>query len=858
MDETQHFCLRWNNYQSSITSAFENLRDDEDFVDVTLACEGRSIKAHRVVLSACSPYFRDLLKSTPCKHPVILLQDVNFLDLHSLVEFIYHGEVNVHQKSLQSFLKTAEVLRVSGLTQQQAEETHSQLAHIQNLANAANATRTPHNAHHIAPHDEPALYSRSSGSPPPPPPTQQLPLASTHINSQLFKRSMAMLRRERHNSTPSAEDSNNAMKRLRGPDNGLPSSSNNSPEIVHPRSSSPQLTPADFSTIKHNNNNTPPLKDEKRNGPSGNGNNGNSDTGNGNGNANSDKVGGSLTASPLTRTADDVKSEPMELVCSNNNPTAVDEHSNDSTGEHEANRSISGEGGKGSLSSGNDEEIDNNMQQHPPPPYLMSPAESKLFPPGPFNFPMSGLDPAALAGFNSQLQSAAELSVSPQGGSTNLLGGVSPNASSSSNQKLQHEQLHHSSTTTTNTTTTTNNTTATGTATSITHQFHSHHQQQQQQQQHQHLHHHHHQQQQSSSPHHQQQQQQHHHQQQQQLFAHHLRNERDPDRLTTTACSPHSPEHRMPKRPASEQSHHIHAHHSTASSPSSVIASTPPPLPPPQHMKPPSPHHSHQHPHFGHQQLSLGMLPSHHLHAHHDLAVSAAHHHHHMSRTGSPMDHHHLLHHRRSSLSPSPTGRGSAGSAAGILSSTRGGDMVGGSSRLLLPLPLNACHRCDVCGKLLSTKLTLKRHKEQQHLQPLNNAVCNLCHKVFRTLNSLNNHKSIYHRRQKNHHSYFHHSSAVGGGVAGSSPSSRLHQSLSSLSAAAVANNGVGAGGNGNAVAAAAAAAAAAAELLLSPIVGAAAVAGGGGSGAGPTVQLSHAGQQQSSPNMVKPCMDFL
>lgn len=81
------------------------------------------------------------------------------------------------------------------------------------------------------------------------------------------------------------------------------------------------------------------------------------------------------------------------------------------------------------------------------------------------------------------------------------------------------------------------------------------------------------------------------------------------------------------------------------------------------------------------------------------------------------------------------------------------------SNRLSLPLPLTACHRCDVCGKLLSTKLTLKRHKEQQHLQPLNNAVCNLCHKVFRTLNSLNNHKSIYHRRQK-HHLYSGHPSA--------------------------------------------------------------------------------------------------
>jgi hypothetical protein len=56
---------------------------------------------------------------------------------------------------------------------------------------------------------------------------------------------------------------------------------------------------------------------------------------------------------------------------------------------------------------------------------------------------------------------------------------------------------------------------------------------------------------------------------------------------------------------------------------------------------------------------------------------------------------------------------------------------------------------CDVCGKMLSTRLTLKRHKEQQHLQPLHNAVCNVCNKVFRTMNSLNNHRSIYHRRVK-------------------------------------------------------------------------------------------------------------
>ena len=62
----QHFCLRWNNFHSNIATSFEQLRDHEDFVDVTLACEGRTIKAHKVVLSACSPYFRNLLKVIHC------------------------------------------------------------------------------------------------------------------------------------------------------------------------------------------------------------------------------------------------------------------------------------------------------------------------------------------------------------------------------------------------------------------------------------------------------------------------------------------------------------------------------------------------------------------------------------------------------------------------------------------------------------------------------------------------------------------------------------------------------------------------------------------------------------------------
>lgn len=69
----QQFCLRWNNFQANITSQFEALRDDEDFVDVTLACEGHRLEAHKVVLSACSPYFKELFKVSPSFTPYSLM-----------------------------------------------------------------------------------------------------------------------------------------------------------------------------------------------------------------------------------------------------------------------------------------------------------------------------------------------------------------------------------------------------------------------------------------------------------------------------------------------------------------------------------------------------------------------------------------------------------------------------------------------------------------------------------------------------------------------------------------------------------------------------------------------------------------
>lgn len=112
----QHFSLRWNDYLQHITKAFDNLRSDDNFVDVTLSCEGKRIHAHKMLLSACSTYFRDILKENPCQHPIIILKNVKYEDLQALIDFMYQGEVSVKQDQLTSFLTTAELLAVQGLT----------------------------------------------------------------------------------------------------------------------------------------------------------------------------------------------------------------------------------------------------------------------------------------------------------------------------------------------------------------------------------------------------------------------------------------------------------------------------------------------------------------------------------------------------------------------------------------------------------------------------------------------------------------------------------------------------------------------------------------------------------------------
>jgi len=125
MGSSEKFCLRWNDFETNISVAFRELREEKDFFDVTLACDDSQVQAHKVILSACSPFFRHILRKNPHQHPLLYLKGVKYKELLCVLNFMYMGEVNVAQEELNSFLAVAEDLRVKGLTQDNNQNSDS-------------------------------------------------------------------------------------------------------------------------------------------------------------------------------------------------------------------------------------------------------------------------------------------------------------------------------------------------------------------------------------------------------------------------------------------------------------------------------------------------------------------------------------------------------------------------------------------------------------------------------------------------------------------------------------------------------------------------------------------------------------
>jgi len=172
MGSSEKFCLRWNEFESNISGAFRELREEKDFFDVTLACDDSQIQAHKVILSACSPFFRNILRRNPHQHPLLYLKGVKYKDILAVLDFMYMGEVNVAQEELNSFLSVAEDLRVKGLTQNNSSSDKQSLPKPE----STNHTVKPRDP----PERDPKAPPPKRPRPPAPSPLQSAPLQSFH------------------------------------------------------------------------------------------------------------------------------------------------------------------------------------------------------------------------------------------------------------------------------------------------------------------------------------------------------------------------------------------------------------------------------------------------------------------------------------------------------------------------------------------------------------------------------------------------------------------------------------------------------------------------------------------------------
>ena len=113
---SEKFCLKWNDFNSNVSKSFRILRNEEYLHDVTLVSDDyNKVSAHKLVLSACSEYFKDIFKNNPHSHPLLCLDGISVDDLRNIMDYIYNGEVQIYQDDLDRFLIVAQRLKLEGL-----------------------------------------------------------------------------------------------------------------------------------------------------------------------------------------------------------------------------------------------------------------------------------------------------------------------------------------------------------------------------------------------------------------------------------------------------------------------------------------------------------------------------------------------------------------------------------------------------------------------------------------------------------------------------------------------------------------------------------------------------------------------
>ena len=113
----EKYNLTWHTYTDHLKDMMKDLMENSNFADVSLICEDRkTIRAHKNILSACSPIFKEILEADSSSNCNIYLRGVNYSEILSILHFVYLGEASFNEERVNEFLSVAKSLEIKELS----------------------------------------------------------------------------------------------------------------------------------------------------------------------------------------------------------------------------------------------------------------------------------------------------------------------------------------------------------------------------------------------------------------------------------------------------------------------------------------------------------------------------------------------------------------------------------------------------------------------------------------------------------------------------------------------------------------------------------------------------------------------
>ena len=119
----ENFNLDWKEYGNHLKDLMIKMIKTPEYSDVTLMCDDFQFKAHKSILSACSPELNKIISQTSEKNPLIYLRGVHSKELEALIEFMYLGRTSINAKDLPELLNVAQDLKIRGIGDNKAAKT---------------------------------------------------------------------------------------------------------------------------------------------------------------------------------------------------------------------------------------------------------------------------------------------------------------------------------------------------------------------------------------------------------------------------------------------------------------------------------------------------------------------------------------------------------------------------------------------------------------------------------------------------------------------------------------------------------------------------------------------------------------